>query len=182
MKRRRDYLNAVQDGGPPAFHVSDEEARVRSLPRCEIVPIRRETLTPVMLRPYAATLWLPPGAVEDTELASDTGQGWDWPTGESLYLQTHRDPELPGVYTLTTASPGVTWLEVAGRPMRVRRCAPGDPQWRGDGYAAEVAGFLDDRTSFWALSQAPLYEQSEYILAAVATLSTYAREGPSEQG
>jgi hypothetical protein len=53
--------------------------------------------------------------------------------------------------------------------MRVRRFAPGDPQWRGEGYAVELAGFLDDRTSFWALVQAPRYEQSEYILAAVGS-------------
>jgi hypothetical protein len=174
------YLNAVQRGGPPAFTVADEEARVRSLPRCAIVPVRRETLAPVALRVYAATIWLPPDAVEDTEVDSDTTvsvcQGWEWPTGESLSLQAHRDRELPGVYTLTVASPGVTCLEVAGRPMRVRRYAPGAPEWRGEGYAAEVAGFLDDRTSFWALARGPRYEQCEYILAAVATLSTEALE------
>jgi hypothetical protein len=168
-----DYLNAVQRGGTPAFHVSDEEARLRSLPRCVVVPIHLERLRPVKLRPYPATVWLPPDAVENTDVAHATFQGWQWSAGESLYLQAHRDPELPGVYTLTEASPAVACLDVGGRPMRVRRFAPGDQQWRGEGYGVEVAGFLDDRTSFWAMIQSPRNEQGEYLLAAVATLSIH---------
>ena len=165
-------INTVQDGDdPPAYHVRDEEARIATLVPCELAPLARAELTPVALGPYAATLWLPsPELAEATEVPDATWQGWEWRSGGSIMLYAQRDPELPGVHALTLPNSSMSHVIVAGRPMRVRRFGPGDPAWRGDGHVAEVRGFLDDRTNFWAQVEAPTAERRDLLLAALCTL------------
>jgi hypothetical protein len=167
-----EMINTVQDGdGPPAYHVRDEEARIATIVPCALAPLVRAELTSVALGPYAATVWLPSlELAEAKEVPDATWQSWEWPSGESILLYAQRDPELPGVHALTLPNSSMCHVIVAGRPMRVRRFGPGDPAWRGDGHVAEVHGFLDDRTSFWAQLEAPTAERRDLLLAALCTL------------
>jgi hypothetical protein len=154
------------------YHVRDELALIRLLPKCALATLDREAVTRVALATYPAALWLP--TVEHAELMEGpepAWQGWQWGLWEYLVIYVSRDPGLPKLGQLTTDATSSCQLTVGDSPMRLRRLAPGHSQWRGEGFAGEISGFLDERTRFWAQSVAPTQVRRDELLAAVATLS-----------
>jgi hypothetical protein len=167
-----DILVAESDGsGPPEYHVRDEVRVLAALAPCVVPPVADGVLSPVAFGPRSGTLWLPDAAAaEPDEVPDATWQGWTWPTGDSVALFASRDPWLPGLHTITRLDASLRRVTVAGRPMRLRRFGPGDPAYAGEGYAAEVHGYLDDATSFWAMINAGTPERRDLLLAALCTL------------
>jgi hypothetical protein len=170
-------------GGPPHWHVRDQEARIRALPPCPVLPADRADLEPVRLRPYAATLWLPdPRRAEPTEVPDETTiQGWRWPSGDSLHLMTYGNPELPGLRAIEVYGSEACRALLAGRPVSVERRA--EVTDRGTAFhLAVVSGFLDERTHVHVDVIAGTAERRDALLAALLTLTVDAAAGAEPGG
>jgi len=143
-------INATSDSvlHAPAY-VREQERRIAQLSPCTFASLARNTGTHVMLTPFPVGLWIPglPSA-EPMEVPPDNRwHGWRWSTHEFLLLHMDPDPEFAAS---THPGPKSCKAAFAGRLMEVRRVAPGDPGWAANAYAAEISGYLDDATLFWA--------------------------------
>jgi hypothetical protein len=168
-----DIANAASDGTEePAFDIGDQEAVYRSLPSCLLPPLSLDRHERVALTCFPATLFLPsPESAEPTEVPDVMWQGWDWRSGDAMLLMILVEPELPKLRAITNAHATMCHAIIAGRPMGIRRLAPGDPGWFGDCYAAEVYGFVNDSTEFWAQVRSLTAAGRDLLLAAVASLA-----------
>ena len=161
------------------FHVRDEEAAVADLPSSPLMSLADVEATRVELAIYPVALRLPDLGVAETMEVPDAGrwQGWRWAAHEFILMHADQNPDLPRLALITVARPGLWRLDILGRPMCVWRAAPGDAGWAANAYLAEVRGFLDDATEFWAQAVAPTAVRREQLLAAVATLERIASDG-----
>ncbi len=151
--------------------VRDEIALIRQLPPCQLRVVAQHATPQAALATYPAVFHLP--RFEQAELMDGpehAWQGWQWADWEYLLIYVTRDPHLPRLGSLTAAAPSHCQLMVHRSPMRIRRFSPGDSEWRGEGFSGDVAGFLDERTQFWAQSVAPTAERRDKLLAAIGTL------------
>ena len=167
-----DIYNAASGDTPSLpYHIREELALIRELPKCSLPTPDRDAATQVALATYPAALWIPTfERAEMMEGPEPAWQGWQWGPWEYLLLYLDHDADLPRLSQLTVAAPSHWQLTVADVPMRLRRYAPGDPEWRGQGFAGEIKGFLDEHTNFWAQSVAPTEQRRDELLGAVVTL------------
>ena len=165
-------VNAVGDEAPRVHHIRDDEAIISRLSPCVLLPFERRQATRCALAIYPAAIWLPDAAAAERMEVPDDGRwdGWQWARYEFLLLHMDADPLLPSLAFITDPRPGYCRMDVLGRPMRVWRVAPGEQGWKAPAYAAEVHGFLDERTQFWGQAVAPSVERRERLLAAIGTL------------
>ena len=96
---------------------------------------------------------------------------------EFILIHAYRNPDLPHLAHVTVPKPGLWRLDILGRPMCLWRAAPGDTGWAANAHVAEVYGFLDDATEFWAQAVAPTAVRREELLAAIATVERVASDG-----
>jgi len=168
-----EMVNATGDG---PFHspryVHEHEGRVVGLPRCVLAPIAPCEPTRATIAGFSFNVRIPNLAgATPIEAPDDRWFGRQWSPDEFLLL--HVDPN-PEVAIITDPGPTSCRLDIAGRPMQLRRIAPGDPGWAADAYAAEAIGFLNDATHFWAQVVSPTEPRRESLLAALATLERVA--------
>jgi len=173
-----ELVNAVGSDEPP-FHVRDEEAVVAGLPSSPLISLAGVEATRVELAIYPVALRLPDlGAAETMEVPGDgRWQGWRWAAHEFILMHADQNPDLPHLAFVTVPSPALSRLDILERPMCVWRAAPGDAGWAANAHLAEVRGFLDDATEFWAQAVAPTAVRREQLLAAVATLERLTSDG-----
>lgn len=166
----------VSSGDAPhrPHHVRDEQALIDALPPCELPSVSQAIATRVELATYRSAQWIPVlDATEVMEVPEPAWQHWEWGPWESLLVHVYRDPHLPLLGNLSVREPRDCKLMVAGRAMRVRRYAPGDSGWAGEGFTGAVSGFLDESTSFWAQSVAPSESRRDALLGVVGTLTRF---------
>jgi len=164
-----EMVNATGDAvlHSPAY-VREHEARIANLSTCVLTRIDECERTRATIAGFAFELRIPNLAVAaPIEAPDDRWYGREWSPGEFLLL--HVDPNSEFA-VITRPGPTSCRLDLAGRPMQLRRIAPGDPGWAANAYAAEVIGFLDDATHFWGQVVAPTETRRESLLAALATL------------
>ncbi len=128
-----------RDGPHLPHHVRDEIASIEQLPPCRLPDVARDEATRATLATYPAMLWIP--GLERAELIEGPEPAWHqwtWSTWEHLLVYVDRDPDLPRLAGLKANDPSHCRLMAGGSPMRVRRFAPGDPAWAGEGFAGEV--------------------------------------------
>jgi len=148
--------------------VRDAEARIARLSPCILAPIDLREATRVTLTFYPLALKIPGlGTANTMDVPDDGWQGWQWSTNEFLLLHVDANPEFA---MITHPGPQACRLDIVGRPMWVRRVAPGDPGWAANAYAAEVLGYLDDATLLWGQAVAATESRREALLAGLATL------------
>ena len=168
-------VNASPGGNPQfPYHVRDEQALIDQLPPCELPTVSQASATRAELATYPAALWIPElEAAEVMEVPEPAWQHWEWGPWEWLLVHVSRDPHLPLLGNLSLREPTDCQLMVAGRAMRVRRYAPGDGAWAGEGFAGGVSGFLDEATSFWAQAVAPSESRRNALLGTIGTLTRF---------
>jgi hypothetical protein len=161
------------------FHIRDEEAAVAGLPSTPLTSLAGLEATRVELAIYPVALRLPGLGTAKTMEVPDDGrwQGWSWAAHEFILIHAYRNPDLPHLALVTVPRPGLWRLDILGRPMCVWRAASGDAGWAANAYAAEVRGFFDDATEFWAQAVAPTVVRREQLLAAIATVERVASDG-----
>jgi hypothetical protein len=162
-------INAASDAvlHSPAY-VRDLEARITRLSPCVLASADRHEITHATFTPDRLELAIPDLATAaPMEVPDDRWQGWEWSANEFLLL--HVDPH-PEFAVITHPGRDSCRLTIVGRPMQVRRMAPGDPGWAARAYAAEVTGYLNDDTFFWGQVVAPTEPRRETLLAGLATL------------
>ncbi|GLC24918.1 hypothetical protein [Roseisolibacter agri] len=179
-----EWIEAVSEGGPPAFHVRDQDARIRALPPCEIAPAERPALVPVRLETYPATIWLPAAARPEADTEDDGGsdaangdtrayaevESWEWPDGGSLLVWISGSPELPGLHALPGYRPEDRCADIGGRPVCVRRYGRPSASGRADHYAV-VDGHVDELHTLYARVLAATAEARDAMLAVLLTLT-----------
>lgn len=175
----QDFRNTRPDTGDMVHVTSDAvlhsparvreaEARIARLSPCVLTPIDWRETARATLTFYPVALKIPGLATANTmEVPDDGWQGWQWSRNEFLLL--HVDPK-PEFAMVMHPGPESYRLDLVGRPMWVRRIAPGDSGWAANAYAAEVVGYLDDATLFWGQAVAPTESRREALLAGLATL------------
>ncbi len=187
-----EWIEAVSEGGPPAFHVRDQDARIRALPPCEIVAAERSALLPVRLETHPATIWLPADARPEADTEDDDGpdaadgdarsyaevESWEWPDGDSLLVWISGSPDLPGLHALPGYGAEDRCADMGGRPVRVRRYAQPSDSGQVVHYAL-VDGHVDDRHALHACVRAATAEARDAILAVLLTLTP---DAPSSSG
>jgi len=178
-----EYVHAF---GVVPLHRREQERLDGALPPCEVGPADRATLRAVDLAPVRGRVWLPdPELAAPMEVPDGAWQGWEWPDGSSLLLSAERDTDLPMLPALTPGGPSSRRAVVGGRVMHVRRLGPADREYAGEGFAADVRGFLGERTHFLAQVFAPSGGRRDDLLAALLTLEATgaeARWGPRPDG
>lgn len=168
-----DITRMVHATGEARLHspsdTRDRETLVAQLPPCRLVPLPPCDPTRATIAGFAFEMRIPDlAAASPTEVPDNRWVGWDWSPNEFILL--HVDPNLEYA-VVTYPSPKSCRLDVAGRLMEARRIAPGDAGWAANAYAAEVTGFLDDATLFWAQVVSPTEMRRESLLAGLATLA-----------
>lgn len=149
-------------------HVRDHETRVANLSPCILASLDPCEPTRATIAGFAFELRIPNlAATTPIEAPDDRWYGRQWSSDEFLLLHVDPSPEFA---VITRPGPASCRLDLAGRPMQLRRMALGDPGWAANAYAAEVIGFLNDATHFWGQVVAPNETRRESLLAALATL------------
>ena len=167
-----DITEMVNATGDAVFHspahVREHEARIANLSPCALAPIDECEPTRATLAGFSFELRIPNlAAAEPIEAPDDRWYGRQWAPGEFLLFHVDPNPEFA---VITPPGPTACRLDLAGRPMKLRRIAPGDLGWAANAYAAEVIGFLDDATHFWGQVVSPTETRRESLLAALATI------------
>jgi len=104
------------------------------------------------------------------DVPDSTWQGWDWPAGDAVLLQVERESDLPQLSQLIEPDDSWCQLLIANRPAGVCLLAPGDGRWTASDFAAEVHGFIDDASRFWAQVRSSTSAGRDTLLGALATL------------
>ena len=167
-----DITEMVNATGDAVFHspayVREHEARIAVLSPCVLVPIDPCEPTRATIAGFSFQLRIPNlAAATPIEAPDERWYGRQWAPDDFLLLHVDPNPEFAVI-----TRPGATScrLDLVGRPMQLRRIAPGDPGWAANAYAAEVIGFLDDATEFWGQVVSPTETRRESLVAALATL------------
>ena len=167
-----DITEMVNAAGDAVFHspeyVREHETRIAALSLCVLAPIDPCEPTRATIAGFSFRLRIPNlAAATPIEAPDDRWYGRQWSPDEFLLLHVDPNPEFA---VITRPGPTSCRLDLAGRPMQLRRIAPGDPGWAANTYAAEVIGFLDDATAFWGQVVSPTEIRRELLIAALATL------------
>lgn len=168
-----DITEMVNATGDAVFHsptyVHEHEARLADLPPCGLAPIAPCEPTRVTIAGFSFSLRIPNLAASTSiEAPDDRWFGRQWSPDEFLLLHVDPNPEFA---VISHPGPTSCRLDLAGRPMQLRRIAPGDSGWAANAYAAEVIGFLNDATHLWAQVVSPTEPRRESLVAALATLA-----------
>ena len=167
-----DITEMVNATGDAVFHspayVREHEARIVGLSPCVLASIDPCEPTRATIAGFTFKLRIPNlAAATAIEAPDDRWYGRQWSPDEFLLL--HVDPH-PEFAVITRPGPTSCRLDLAGRPMHLRRISPGDPGWAANAHAAEIIGFIDDATEFWGQVVSRTETGRESLLAALATL------------
>jgi len=172
VARQAGFLAVIDSGLPnPIWSPYFEQSLYRELPPIALPALDTPLSGEVQLTCIPGTIRLPATeTAKAMDVPEESWQGWQWPSGDQLLLLINRD-----IHQYTTGfmhSTGTTaeLIYVAGAPMVAWRSSHEVRERATIVYQAEINGFFDAKTAFWAQVASTDAGRRDLLIASVATI------------